>query len=424
MCRRADVDPVEDARFTPRCYRARIALAASAIGRTIPSAVREPAGGASITRLAHSQELTLNISDMLGRLRDHLRLSSLSLFVILWILAAFAVGRFLSWLSARLLARLGRPGSSPWSPQVIGRLSRPLTICWAVLAAYVGLPALALTPAGIEAARHFLAIAFVVGLFWVLLRAIDVADHVVGASDWASKRAASRSLIALGVRAAKIAIVLLGGVTIVSQAGYPVGSLIAGLGIGGLALALGAQKPLENVFAAFAMALDEPFRLGDFVSVDQVLGNVESIGLRSTRIRTLDRTLIAIPNGKLAEMRTESFAARDRLRLACTVKLVYQTTVAQMREVLAGLERVLREQPKIWPDAVVVRFGELAASSLNIEIMAWFQTTDWSEFQAIRQDILLQFMDVVERAGSSFAFPTQTVHLAKREKHSPPEREL
>ncbi|HEY8924820.1 MAG TPA: mechanosensitive ion channel domain-containing protein [Polyangia bacterium] len=352
----------------------------------------------------------MNISDMLGRLRDHLRLSSL--FVLVWIVGALAVGRLLSWLSARLLARLGKRGSHLRSPQVIVRLSRPLTICWAVLAAYVGLPALALTHAGIELARHFLMIAFVVGLFWVLLRAIDVADHVVGASDWASKRAASRSLIALGVRAAKIAIVLLGGVTIVSQAGYPVGSLIAGLGIGGLALALGAQKTLENVFAAFAMALDEPFRLGDFVSVDQVLGNVESIGLRSTRIRTLDRTVVAIPNGKLAEMRTESFAARDRLRFACTVKLVYQTTAAQVRQVLAGLEQVLRAQPKLWTDAVGVRLKELGPSSLDIEVNAWFATIDWGEFQLIREEVLLRFMDVVERAGTTLAYHTQTVHVA------------
>ena len=352
----------------------------------------------------------MNISDILGRVRDYLRWSSL--FVVLWILVALAAGRLLSWLSARLLARLGKRGSSLWGSQVVVRLSRPLTICWAVLAAYVGLPALSLSPGGIETARHFLMTGFVAGLFWALLRAIDVADHVVGGSDWAKKRAASQSLIGLGVRAAKIAIVCVGAVTIVSQAGYPVGSLIAGLGIGGLALALGAQKTLENVFAAFAMAVDEPFRLGDFVAIDQVLGNVESIGLRSTRIRTLDRTVVAIPNGKLAEMRTESFAARDRLRLACTVKLVYQTTAAQMREVLAGLEQVLREHPKVWPDAVVVRFRELASSSLDIEVMAWFTTIDWGEFQLIREEILLRFMEVVERAGTAFAYPTQTVHVA------------
>jgi MscS family membrane protein len=110
-------------------------------------------------------------------------------------------------------------------------------------------------------------------------------------------------------------------------------------------------------------------------------------------------------------MRLESFTARDRLRLAAAVGLVYETSASQMRQVLAGFERVLREHPKIWPDAVVVRFREFAASALDIEVMAWFQTADWGEFQLIRQEILLQFMEVVERAGTSFAFPTQTVHL-------------
>jgi MscS family membrane protein len=138
---------------------------------------------------------------------------------------------------------------------------------------------------------------------------------------------------------------------------------------------------------------------------------VEAIGLRSTRFRTLDRTLITIPNGKLADMRLESLTERDRMRLACTIGLVYGTTTSQMKTVLAGLERVLRAHPRIWPDAVVVRFKEFGDSSLNIEVMAWFQTSVWSEFQLMRQDILLQFMDVVEKAGSSFAFPTRTVHL-------------
>jgi MscS family membrane protein len=83
-----------------------------------------------------------------------------------------------------------------------------------------------------------------------------------------------------------------------------------------------------------------------------------------------------------------------------------------MRKVLTGLERVLREHPKIWPETVIVRFKEFAASSLDIDVMAWFQTQDWNEFQLIRQEVLLDFMGVVESAGSSFAFPTRTVHIA------------
>jgi MscS family membrane protein len=213
------------------------------------------------------------------------------------------------------------------------------------------------------------------------------------------------------MRVGKVALVAVAAVALLSELGYPVASLLAGLGIGGLAVALAARSTLENLFGAFSIGADQPFREGDFVKIEDFVGTVETVGLRSTRIRTLDRTLISLPNGKLADMRIESFTARDRIRLACTLGLVYSTTSAQMREVLAGLEQVLRDHPKIWPDAVVVRFSALGASSLDIEIMAWFQTQDWGEFQVIRQDLLLQFMGIVERAGTSFAFPTRTVHV-------------
>jgi MscS family membrane protein len=200
-------------------------------------------------------------------------------------------------------------------------------------------------------------------------------------------------------------------VALLSELGYSVTSLVAGLGIGGLAVALAARSTLENLFGAFSIGADQPFREGDFVKVEDFTGTVEAIGLRSTRIRTLDRTVITLPNGKLADTKVESFAERDRIRLACDLGLVYGTTAAQMRQILAGVERVLRDQPKIFPDAITVRFKELGASALTIEVMAWFLTKDFAEFQAIRQEVLLQFMAVVEGCGSSFAFPTQTVHV-------------
>jgi MscS family membrane protein len=130
------------------------------------------------------------------------------------------------------------------------------------------------------------------------------------------------------------------------------------------------------------------------------VGTVEQIGLRSTRIRTLDRTLVTVPNGELANQRIESFTARDRIRLACTIGLEYRTTAAQVREVIAALTRVLREHPKIWPDAIIVRFQQFAESSLDIEVMAWFQTGDFGEFQGIREEVL-RTLHVVSSADSA-----------------------
>jgi MscS family membrane protein len=194
------------------------------------------------------------------------------------------------------------------------------------------------------------------------------------------------------------------------ELGYPAASVLAGLGIGGLALALAAQKTVENLFGSVSLAADEAIRIGDSVKIDNLQGTVEGIGLRSTRVRTPDRTLVTIPNGLLAGQRIESLTARDRMRLACTLGLAYGTSSAQVRQVLADCERILRAQPKLWPHDLSVRFKELSGSSLDVEIGAWFETT-WEEFTLIRQEVLLQFLEAVEGAGTRLASPAQTINV-------------
>jgi MscS family membrane protein len=329
----------------------------------------------------------------------------------LLVLVSWALGFALSRLTRRGLARLAAGTANHWDDEVLARVTGPLTLAWMLGAVHVLVPWLGLYAPAQDVVDRVLRAAFFVVFFWALVRSVDVVHRVIAASAWTRDHPAARSLLPLGARIGKVVVLAIAVVALLSELGYPVASLVAGLGIGGLALALAAQKTVENLFGAFSIGADQPFREGDFVRVEDFVGTVEAIGLRSTRIRTLDRTLITLPNGRLADMRLESFSARDRIRLACTIGLVYGTTTAQVREVLAGLERVLREHPRIWPDAVVVRFSAFGSSSVDIEVMAWFQTQDWGEFQLIRQDVLLDFMAVVERAGSSFAFPTRTVHL-------------
>lgn len=333
---------------------------------------------------------------------------------------AWGVGLLLGRLSLSAIARMARRTRASWDDAMAARLGGPLALAWglAVASVMVGLLGLA-QPVQLVMDR-LLRSGLLVVLFWSMLRAIDVAMAGLSHAPWAVARQGSRSLLALAGRIAKVAVAALAMVAALSELGYPVASLLAGLGLGGLAFALAAQKTVENLFGALSIGLDQPFREGDFVRVEELVGTVEAIGLRATRIRTLDRTLVSIPNGRLADMRLESFSARDRIRLACDLGLVYATTGDQMRSALAGIESVLRGHPKIWPDAVVVRFKQFGASSLDIEVMAWFQTSDWGEFQAIRQEVLLQFMDVVRDAGTSMAYPTRTVHLERSPQGSTP----
>jgi MscS family membrane protein len=332
---------------------------------------------------------------------------------------ALALGRLLGGMSRAFLFRLTERTKTPWDERLLERISPALTLLWglAVMAALLG--RLALLPEAERLARASLGVVATVGTFWAIWRSVDVWALFLATRPGVADNPSARSLLALVRNFAKAFVALAGILTTLAVLGYSVTTVLAGLGIGGVAIAFGAQKTVENLFGSVALAVDQPFRLGDFVKIDDFVGNVERIGMRSTQVRTLDRTLISIPNGRLSEMRIEDYAARDRIRLSCTVGVVYGTTEEQMTRILAGMEKVLRDHPKIWPDTVVVRFVRFGASSLDIEVMAWFRTTDYDEYRDCQQDALLGFMRVVEREGSSLAFPTRTVHLVHDDAPAP-----
>lgn len=317
-------------------------------------------------------------------------------------------GRLLAIPVGRLLRRVFSKTKTEWGDVFLERATPPLTLLLGVAVAWVLLPFLDLFEPGRLFVASVLRAVALIALFWALWRSIDLGVSALHASSW-SQAASAKSLVSLGSGLAKVGVAAVGLIAALSELGYPVSGLLAGLGIGGLALALAAQKTGENLFGSLSLALDRPFDVGEFVKIEDFVGHVENVGLRSTRFRTLDRTLITIPNGRVADMKIENYTSRDRLRLACTISLLHGTKAAQVREVLTGIETLLRSQPKIWPDAVTVRLREFAPTSLDIEVNAWFLTSDWSEFLFIRQDVLLRIMDVVEAAGTSLAFPTRTL---------------
>jgi MscS family membrane protein len=194
--------------------------------------------------------------------------------------------------------------------------------------------------------------------------------------------------------------------------GISVAPLIAGLGVGGLALALAAQHTVENFIAGLVLFADKPVRIGDTCQFGEHRGTVEQIGLRSTRIRSLDRSLVSIPNADFAKLRLVNYSRRDMILLKTTLGLRYETTPDQLRHVLAGLRHLLTTHPRIAADSVRVRFVGYGAYSLDIEVFALAETNDWPIFLAIQEDVLLEVMDVVQGSGCGFAFPSQTHYTA------------
>jgi MscS family membrane protein len=242
-------------------------------------------------------------------------------------------------------------------------------------------------------------------VFWVLLRLVDVGGEWLRQSRWAYRNSVSRTMVPLATRVAKVVVLSIGVISVLSQLGYPVASLIAGLGIGGIAVALAAQKTVGNLLGTFAIGVDQPLREGDAVKAGDVVGTVESVGLRSTRIRTADRTVVTVPNGSLADMNIESYALRDRFRLALTLRLRYSTTSAQVRQIMDAVKALLERHPRRASDTPSVHFVDIGESWLAVDVVAWFATADGGEFAGIRDDVLLRCIEIVEAAGSSLAFP-------------------
>jgi MscS family membrane protein len=324
---------------------------------------------------------------------------------------ALALGRVLGALTSTFLQRLFRRTPAEWDERLLERTAPALTLLWAVAVAAVLLPWVALLPEAHRSVRSLLGGAATVAVFWALWRSVDVWAQFLMERPWAAGNPSARSLLSVTRNLAKLFVGVGGVVATLGAFGYPMATVLAGLGIGGLALAFGAQKTIENLFGSISLAADQPFRVGDFVKIEDFTGNVERIGMRSTQIRTQDRTLVSLPNGKLADMRIEDFASRDRIRFAATVALAYGTTEPQVRRVVAGIEALLRAHPKVWPDVVVARLAALAVSSLEVEVLCWLRTDDFAEFRDFRQETLLAIMRVVTEAGTSLAFPTQTVHV-------------
>src|SRR5262249_3491974 len=181
----------------------------------------------------------------------------------------------------------------------------------------------------------------------------------------------------------------------------------AGLGVGGIAVALAAQKTLENVVGGISLIADQAVHVGDTLKLGETVGTIEGVGLRSTRIRTLDRTLVTIPNGQIAAMSLETLSARDRFWFHPLLTLRYETTPAQMRAIVLGVRNLLMKQSGVDPSSVRVRFLRLAQFSLDIDISAYVYAAarDWNDFLEFQEELLLGIMEIVQQTGAEIAFP-------------------
>lgn len=313
-----------------------------------------------------------------------------------------------AWLLSALIARLIRPVVARFREQLEDKLDQlvigPLRLGIGVTIFYTGVAALGLSLHA-RAAFNDGAMMVVIGaLAWLSLRLIDIGTIKIEDRLRARGQYAALAMLPLGRRTAKVFLIAIALLALLENIGFNVTGLLAGLGVGGLAVALAAQETVKNFFGGIALITDQPVRVGDFCRFGDKMGIVEDISIWSTRVRTLDRTVVSIPNGQFVGMQLENFTRRDRTWLHTMIGLQYDTSADQLRAALDGIRTLLTTHPKLQHDDARARFVAFGPS-LQIEISAYVLTSELSEFSAIREDILLAIVEIVARSGAHLIAP-------------------
>ena len=295
--------------------------------------------------------------------------------------------------------------------------ARPLMLIFVIAGLaflqYVAIDIIQLTGPQLGIASALIAILMHGAVIWLLFLITQrVADAVIRIRDMGVQQLDAQ-LVRLVSKLVGVLLALLAIVNLADQLGVPIAPLIAGLGVGGLAVALAVRPTLENVVAGFVLFADQPVKVGEFCMFGDKLGTVESIGLRSVKIRGLDRTVISLPNAEFSMMQITNFSRRDSNLFHTTLGLRYETTSDQLRLVLARLRELLIRHPMVSMDPARVRFAGYGDFALNVELFAFVNTRDWNEFLAVQEDLNLRIKDVVEGCGTGFAFPSQTLYMER-----------
>lgn len=247
----------------------------------------------------------------------------------------------------------------------------------------------------------------------VLYVIIDDVGRQMGSLADETESKLDDQLIPVLRKLAKVVVAAVALVFFMQLKGYPVTGIVAGLGIGGLAFAFAAQDSIAGIFASVALFLDRPFMVGDFIEVGSVTGTVEEIGLRSTRIRTLGKTLVAIPNKEIVDSTIDNLSKRPLRRCSISIGVTYDSTAEQMEKLVENLRQMLVDDDMSEHENSYVHFNTFGDSSLNVDMIFFIKTVDYAEFLQARQNLNIKIMHIVQDLELDFAFPSTTVYLEK-----------
>jgi MscS family membrane protein len=263
----------------------------------------------------------------------------------------------------------------------------------------------------------------VAGVTWLLIRIVEFVFHLRSQRMLQRHETEQLAILSLIRRCLTLLMIFVAAVVLLNSTGVNVSAVLAGLGIGGIALALAAQKTLENVFGGISIIMGGAVRVGDSCKIADEIGTIEDISLGSTRIRTADRTIITIPNSKVSQMNVSNYSMREKYWFHHVLGLALDTSSGQIRELLHHIADLLHAEPRVESDSARVRFIAFASASLSIEVSAYVRTNDYADFLEVQQDLLLRIMDVIAASGASIAVPVQRALISREKEQAADQQE-
>ncbi len=341
------------------------------------------------------------------------------LSIIVLMMLGAVVRTFVLAIAIGQLKSVVRRFSLEWSDEVLVPAAKPLGLLVMAAVVAAGLPLVGL-PAGFAAILG-LAVRTVAAssVVLVIYRLVDVLAETMQRRAEKTDTKLDDQLVPLVRRALKIATVAIGAVFVLQNLQIDVASLIAGLGLGGLAFALAAKDTISHVFGSVTIFLDKPFQIGDWVVTCGVEGIVEEVGFRTTRVRTFYNSLVSVPNGKLTDAIIDNYGMRKYRRTSTTLSLTYDTTPEQMEAFCNGVRAIIAAHPQTRKDYYEVHFAGYGAASLDVMLYFFFEVGTWSEELRARHEVYLDIWRLARALHVQFAFPTQTLHIASQATPTP-----
>ncbi|MDQ7056713.1 MAG: mechanosensitive ion channel family protein [Persephonella sp.] len=295
--------------------------------------------------------------------------------------------------------------------KILSMIESPLRFLFVVIGLWIVLDILRIQA---DIAQHIVRSLFIVLIFWIFYNGVNVFSSDIYKFAEKFGKELAREVGSFLIKSVKVFVVILAVLAVLQEWGINVTALIASLGIGGLAIALAAKDTASNLFGGLTILADKSLKIGEWVKVGSVEGIVEDLGMRTTKIRTFEKSLITVPNQYIANNPIENFSRRDVRRIKMTIGLVYNTPPDTVRNIVKEIKQMLQEHPGVAKDqTLLVFFDKFSDSSLDIFIYTFTNTANWIEYMAIKEDINLKIMDIVEKNGSSFAFPSQSIYIEK-----------